>query len=134
MFARLTILQVPPENLEKGIALFRRSVVPEAKRQKGYRGACLLSDPKSGKGIAVTFWRSEKDAVANEESRYYQEQLVKALQFLSAPPIREGYIVNLHAWQDAPRPRAAEPPPGRSRGKDAGRPSSPGARGSRNGR
>ena len=103
MYARMTILQVQPENLEKGIKLFRRSVVPEAKKQKGYRGACLMSDPKSGKGIVVTFWRSEKDAVANEESRYYQEQLVKALQYLSGPPIREGYTVNLHAMDIASR-------------------------------
>jgi heme-degrading monooxygenase HmoA len=106
MFARMTILQVVPENYDDAIKLFRRSVVPEAKKQKGYRGACLLSDPKSGKGIVVTFWRNEADAVANEESRYYQEQLVKSLQYLSGPPIREGYMVNVHAMR-AQRPSNA---------------------------
>lgn len=97
MFARMTILQVQPENADAAIKLFRRSVVPEAKKQKGYRGACLLTDAKSGKAIVVTFWRRETDAAANEESRYYQEQLVKFLQYFSGPPIREGYTVSVHA-------------------------------------
>jgi heme-degrading monooxygenase HmoA len=115
MFARMTILQVVPESSEDAIKLFRRSVVPEAKKQKGYRGACLLSDEKAGKAIAVTFWRNEADAVANEESRYYQEQLVKFLQYFSGPPIREGYTVNVHAMRAS----------GQSCGRGALRPSAP---------
>lgn len=105
MFARMTVLQVVPENSDDAIKLFRRSVVPEAKKQKGYRGACLLTDAKSGKAIVVTFWRREADAAANEESRYYQEQLVKFLQYFSGPPIREGYTVSVHAIGPSPRKR-----------------------------
>ncbi len=121
MFARMTFLQVLPENSNAAIKLFRRSVVPEAKKQKGYRGACLLSAPASGKAIAVTFWRTEADAAANEASRYYQEQLVKFLQYFSGPPIREGFTVNVHAMGSArtsPRGR-------RSSGTGASKPSVP---------
>jgi hypothetical protein len=74
-------------------------VVPEAKKQKGYRGACFLIDRKLGKGISVTFWRNEGDAVANEENRYYQEQLVKFLSMFAGPPIREGYEVSVHSME-----------------------------------
>jgi heme-degrading monooxygenase HmoA len=102
MFARMTVLQVRSDSSESAIKLFRRSVVPEARKQKGYRGACLLTDPVAGKAIAVTFWRSEKDALSNEASRFYQEQLVKFLQYFSGPPIREGYTVSVHAM-DVPR-------------------------------
>lgn len=124
MFARMTILQVVPENSDDAIKLFRRSVVPEAKKQKGYRGACLLTDAKSGKAIVVTFWRREADAAANEESRYYQEQLVKFLQYFSGPPIREGYAVNVHSLgaqspskvpAGADTPRRSSPSPRRGR-------------------
>jgi heme-degrading monooxygenase HmoA len=97
MFARMTILQVRSESSESAIKLFRRSVVPEARKQKGYRGACLLTNPGEGKAVAVTFWRSEKDALANESSRFYQEQIIKFLQYFSGPPIREGYTVSVHA-------------------------------------
>jgi heme-degrading monooxygenase HmoA len=104
MFARMTILQVKQESIAAAIKLFRTSVVPEAKKQKGFRGACLLVDRPAGKGIAVTFWRTEKDALANEESRFYQEQLIKFLGFFSGPPIREGYEVSVHTMDAPDRP------------------------------
>jgi len=61
--------------------------------QKGYCGAYLLLDRKTGKAVALTLWESEKDAIANEQSGYYQEQVVKHLAFFAAPPIREGFEV-----------------------------------------
>jgi heme-degrading monooxygenase HmoA len=97
MFARMTILQVKLESVAEAIKRFRTVVVPEAKKQRGYRGACLLVDRAAGKGIAVTFWRSEKDALANEKSLFYQEQLVKFMEFFSGPPIRGGYEVAVHS-------------------------------------
>jgi hypothetical protein len=97
MFARMTMLPFKRELLEEGVQLYKQSVIPDAKKQKGYCGACLLIDPNLGKAISVTFWKSEKDAIANEENLYYQEQLVKFLVFFSAPPIREGYEVRINA-------------------------------------
>ena len=116
MFARMTTLQIKPEYLEDAIRLFRRSVIPAARKQKGFRGACLLMDRPTGKGISVTFWRTEKDAQANEGNRYYQEQLVKFLNYFSAPPIREGFAVEIHGLETPGAPRAAKktakgPPP-----------------------
>jgi heme-degrading monooxygenase HmoA len=93
MFARVTTLQFKPGRSEEGIGIFKRSVVPAAKAQKGYRGAYLLVDREASRAIAVTFWDNEADAAANEENRYYQEQLVKFMSLYSAPPIREGYDV-----------------------------------------
>ena len=121
MFARMTILQVKPERIDDGIKIYRTSVVPEAKKQKGYRGACLLVDRASGKSISVTFWRSEKNAVANEESLYYQEQLVKFLSLLAGPMIREGYEVSVHRLDtpagSKPRPHPKKKPAAKKRGK-----------------
>jgi len=97
MFARMTILQVKLESIAEAVKRFRTVVVPEAKKQRGYRGACLLVDRAAGKGIAVTFWRTERDALANEKSLFYQEQLIKFLEFFSGPPIREGYEVAVHS-------------------------------------
>jgi len=96
MFARMTILEIKAETIEDAIKLFRKSVIPEAKKQKGYEGACLLIDRSQGKGKAVTFWRNEEDAIANEKSCYYQEQLIKFLGMFAAPPSREGYEVVVH--------------------------------------
>jgi heme-degrading monooxygenase HmoA len=106
MYARMTILQVGLENIDDAIEIFRRSVLPEARKQKGFRGACLLTDRTTGKGYSVTFWRREADALANEESRFYQEQLVKALPYYTHAPIREGYTVSVHSLA-ARRPSTA---------------------------
>jgi len=110
MFARMTILQVKPERIEAGVKIYKTSVVPEAKKQRGYRGACLLTDPKSGKNISVTFWRNERDALANEKNLYYQEQLVKFLNLMGGPMIREGYEVRVHCLEPWVKPKPKKKP------------------------
>ncbi len=93
MFARLTTLNVREDKIDEGITIYEKSVIPAARKQKGFVAAYLLSDRKTGKGISVTFWKSEEDALANEQNRYYQEQLIKFIDLMQTPPIREGYEV-----------------------------------------
>jgi len=96
MFARLTINQIKIDRIDEFAKFYNENVVPDAKSQKGYCGIYLMADRKTGKGIAFTLWNSEEDALANEESRYYQEQLVKVRHFMTEPFIREGYEVEIH--------------------------------------
>jgi heme-degrading monooxygenase HmoA len=84
-----------PEKIQEGINLYKESVVPAAKAQKGYRGAYLLSDLKTGKGISISLWDSLEDAEANEKSGYYQEQVAKFKGIFTAPPTQEGYEVTV---------------------------------------
>ena len=93
MFARLTIVQMKSDTLDETGKIYGESVVPAAKSQKGYRGAYLFADRKTGKGVSITLWDSEADAIANEQSGYYQEQVSKFKDFFTAPPVREGYEV-----------------------------------------
>jgi len=97
MFARLTIVQVKLDKLEETIKIFEDSVVPAAKSKKGFQGGYLLTDRKTGKGISCTLWDSEEDAVANEQSGYYQEQVGRFKDFFTAPPAQEGYDVSVQA-------------------------------------
>ena len=97
MYARITEFNIKKEKVEEGIELYRNSVVPAARSQKGFVGLYLLTDRPTGKGKAITFWRTEKDCLANEHNRYYQEQLAKFLDFFATPPIREGYEVTVKA-------------------------------------
>ncbi len=93
MFARITSMNIKPERLEDAIAVYKKSVVPAAKSQKGFAAAYLLVDRETGKVLSITFWKSEQDALENERNRYYQEQIVKFLDMLQSGPIREGYEV-----------------------------------------
>ncbi len=93
VYARLTTMSFRPERYDEGVRLFEDSVVPAARTQKGFRAAFLLGDRAAGRAVALTFWDDEASALANEENRYYQEQLVKFLPFFTAPPVREGFEV-----------------------------------------
>lgn len=96
MFARLTKFQIKLHKVDEGINVFKNSVIPAAKQQKGFSGIYLMIDDKTGNGASLSFWESEADAKANEENRYYQEQLVKFMGFLTEPAyIREGFDVKL---------------------------------------
>jgi heme-degrading monooxygenase HmoA len=94
-FARLTIIQSKIESFDEMVKLFSESVVPEAKAQKGYLGVLLLTDRTTGKAISIAIWESEEDAIANEKSGYYQEQVDKFKDYFTAPPVREGYEVSV---------------------------------------
>jgi len=93
MFARPTIVQVRPDTIDETTKIFDEGVVPGAKSQKGYKGIYLLIDRKTGKGISVSLWDSEADSTANEQSGYYKEQVDRFKNFMTAPPVQEGYEV-----------------------------------------
>lgn len=93
MFVRLTTAETKIARIAKLVKIYKESVFPAAKKQKGYCGAYLLIDRKTGKGVSVTLWDCEGDALANEKNRYYQEKLVKFMNIPTKPPIREGYEV-----------------------------------------
>jgi len=95
MFARLTIVQLQIDKIDETIKIFGGSIVPAATSQKGSRGAYMLTDRKTGKCIALSLWDSEEDAIANEQSGYYQEQVSKVASFFTTAPVREGYEVSV---------------------------------------
>ena len=97
MFARLTIVQIKVDKMDETIKTYEDSIVPAAKSQKGFQGTYLLTDRNTGKGIACTLWDSEEDAIANEQSGYYQEQIGKVKDAFTAPPVQEGYEVSVQA-------------------------------------
>ena len=95
MFARFTIVQVDPDKVDEVTDLYENSVVPGAKSQQGFRGIYLFTDRKTGKGYSISLWDSEEDAVANEQSGYYKEQVGKFAEYFTAPPAQEGYEVSV---------------------------------------
>jgi len=95
MYARLTQLNMKPDKIDVAIEIYKKSVVPAAKAQKGFMAIYLLTDRPTGKGYSISFWKTEQDAVANERNRFYQEQLVKFIEFYQSPPVREGFEVSV---------------------------------------
>jgi heme-degrading monooxygenase HmoA len=97
MFARITTADTRPEWVDDFINVYEKSIVPAAKSQKGFHKAYFLVDRKTGKGLSITIWDSEEDAIANEKNLYYQQQLVKVKNLFTSPPTRQGFEVAIEA-------------------------------------
>ena len=95
MNARVTTVQIRPDKMDEAIGIYRDSVTPAAQQQKGFKGLLMLTDRNTGKGISIALWETEADMMAGESSGYFQQQLAKFKDILSAPPVREQYEVSV---------------------------------------
>ena len=95
MKARVVSVQIRPGKTDEAIALYRDSVVPAARKQKGFKGAFLLNNSDTGKALSLTLWETEADMTSGEASDYFKEQLAKFGAVFSAPPAREHYDISV---------------------------------------
>jgi hypothetical protein len=94
MYARATTSQVTPDKLDESIRLWRDSVIPAARLQKGFVSGRLLVNRQTGKTVSIALWQTEADAQATgESSAYLREQLAKFATLFTAPPVVEQYEV-----------------------------------------
>ena len=94
MFARVTMFQMRSDRIDEAIKIYIENVTPVRKSQKGACGGYFLTDRKASKCMAISLWANEEDALTNERSGYYQEQLCKFKNLLAAPIARELYEVS----------------------------------------
>jgi heme-degrading monooxygenase HmoA len=95
MYARVVTVSIQPDRLDEMINVFRDSIKPASKQQKGNRGGYLLTDRKTGKAISIAFWETEADMAAGETSDYLREQIAKVASAFTAAPITEHYEVSV---------------------------------------
>ena len=93
MHARLLKIRVKIDQIDEASKIFEKKVIPLCKSQKGFKGAFFMSNPKTGYCIPITLWESEEDMMANEQNRFFQEQVVKLMKYFTAPPLRETYEI-----------------------------------------
>jgi heme-degrading monooxygenase HmoA len=96
MHARLIIGQYRPGKADEGMQMYRESILPEARQQRGFKGAMALLDRSTDKGMSITLWETEADAQASGTSTpYLQEQLARVASLLAAAPVVETYEVTV---------------------------------------
>jgi len=93
MFARLTSFQGRTDKFNKAVKMWKEIDTPDYKQLKGYRGAYLLADRDTGKGVSMTLWDNKEDAIAEEQSGHYDKSKDMYKDFLIGPTVREGYEV-----------------------------------------
>lgn len=95
MNARVVTAQFQPGKSDEGARHFRDTVVPRAKEYPGYKGALMLTDPSTGKMIALTLWETDTELQATETG--FQESAAQLAQTLAGPPTQERYEVSVQA-------------------------------------
>jgi heme-degrading monooxygenase HmoA len=66
MFSRVVRLKGDANRTDEALALWKESVLPVIKKQKGYAGVSMLRNRKTGDGLSVSYWETEQ---AMKESR-----------------------------------------------------------------
>lgn len=91
MHGRIVTVQMEPEDLGKAVDIYRDSVIPAAREQKGFSDALLFTDFATGKAVSITVWETEEDLLAGQNSGYYQEQIAKFADLMTRTPVQEGF-------------------------------------------
>ncbi len=95
MHARVVLGKVKLDRQEEAINIYRESVAPAAKVQKGFKNMHLLTDEETSKFISITIWETENDMIAGESTGYLQEQLGKIAALFVGPPTIQHYTVSV---------------------------------------
>ncbi len=95
MYARIVTVQIQPGRIDEVINVFRDSIKPASKQQKGNKGGYFLTNRETGKAISIALWESEADMAAGESSGYLREQIAKVASAFAAPPTTEHYEVSV---------------------------------------
>lgn len=96
MYARVTDIRFAPE-MKAEVTSVARGLPPILRRQRGFEGLQVLTDPNSGEGIIISLWESETDAEASEANPSYIGQMSMMSSFLFEPLVPKTYEVSVHA-------------------------------------
>lgn len=96
MFAKVVTIEGPPETVDEGIEGFRDRNLPTMQSAPGWRGAYLLVDRTSGKGLAITLWESQEAAEATERIAPRFREVSARERGGGQPPTVELYEVAIH--------------------------------------
>ena len=94
MHAKVVKFQIKPGKRDEVIRLFEEFVVPGAKKQKGFLGGMLLTDPHMNYATSISLWKTEDDIKASEASGYYKGWFAELSDLLSRVPSREIFEVS----------------------------------------
>lgn len=95
MNARVVTALFQPGKIDEGVSTFRNVVVPGAKEHPGFKGALMLTDPGTGKMIALTLWETEAELEATGNA--FQAALARVAPTLAGLPTQESYEVSVQA-------------------------------------
>ena len=64
MYARVISSQLLSGKTDDAVSIWREKVAGALKQAKGFKGAYLVGDRGTGKGLTITMWETKEDADA----------------------------------------------------------------------
>lgn len=64
MYTRVIKSNLVVGKIEDAVSIWRDKVAPSIKQAKGFKGAYLVGDRETGKGLTITLWETKEDADA----------------------------------------------------------------------
>ncbi len=94
MYGRVTNIRFPP-GMRAEVVAIAQGLAPILKRQGGFTGLQVLTDPGTGEGIIVSFWETEADAETSEANSSYIGQISMMSSLLYGRLVPKTYEVNV---------------------------------------
>ena len=88
-------MHVKPDKLDEAVDVYRNSIIPAAREERGYKGKLLFVNSADGKAISITMWSTEEDRIAGETGEYLQAQFAKVEDMFSDEPSIEHFDVSV---------------------------------------
>ncbi len=95
MHARVVSMEMLPMDVAEAVRIYRHVVMPSAKKERGFRGALMLTDQATGEGVSISLWTSEEDMHASEASGFYHMKLNQLDKLFISAPVRKHYEVSV---------------------------------------
>ncbi len=95
MFARRISAAVRPGGLEELVGFVEEAGATEVAQQSGFLGAILMSNSNSDEVVALTFWKTEAEMAASENTDEFNDRIAKVAHLLTSPRMVEHFNVKI---------------------------------------
>ncbi len=93
MYARVTTIEGPAEQLDAGLDRLKSEIVPAAK-QLGAQGIISLADRTTGKSLTMTLWQTEEDLNETEiRANELRKQAAEGIGSTTEPHVERYEVV-----------------------------------------
>jgi heme-degrading monooxygenase HmoA len=89
MYIRAITLPVQSSKVNDTVNMFRDSIAPMFKQNKGFKAGYLVGDRSTGKTMSITLWETEADASALDSSGFFEKWTTMLAPCLTGAAARE---------------------------------------------
>ena len=93
MYLRMTHFAVKPGHWEEALRLVREQSIPKLEKQPGFLRLMFTGDEKTGKGVLITMWQSEEQALQYVHSNRVIDLVQPFVDMAAEQPVMYGYNV-----------------------------------------